>query len=49
MGVTFEEIKDYAFVIGYKLDNLASIYLGLPVGQNMTRVVEWNNMMDRVR
>ena len=43
----FEEIKDFSLVAGCRPDKLPFIYLGLPVEQNMSRVVAWNLVIDR--
>lgn len=44
--VLVEEVDDFAYVMGCRVDKLTFTYMGLSVGQNMTRVVGWK-VIDR--
>lgn len=36
-------------MFGCKLDKLSSMYLGLPVGQNMSRVASWKLIIEKFK
>lgn len=49
IGVRWEEVVNYAQYVGCKPDKLPFIYLGLLVGQNMSRIQGWKPIIDKVK
>lgn len=49
VGVKIDQVSSMAQCMGCSSDTLTFIHLGVPVGQNMTRVVAWSSIIDRFR
>lgn len=47
IGVDWKEITDFSGIFWCKPDKLPFDYLGLPVGQNMSRIVNWKSVMQK--
>lgn len=45
--VSVKEVEDFAYGVGCRADRLPFIYMGLPVVQNMSKVVGWKVIIDR--
>ncbi|KAL4588235.1 hypothetical protein LXL04_001117 [Taraxacum kok-saghyz] len=47
VGVALQEAEHLARIVGCKAEKIPFMYLGLPVGQNMTRKLGWQVIMER--
>ncbi|GKA16393.1 RNA-directed DNA polymerase, eukaryota [Tanacetum coccineum] len=49
VGVSTTEVQHMAATIGCEATTLPFVYLGVPVGENMTRVEAWKNVIDKFK
>ena len=49
IGVSPEEVSVMAQVTGCAAGSMPFTYLGLPIGSNMSRITNWNNLVDKFR
>ncbi|GJU24505.1 putative RNA-directed DNA polymerase, eukaryota, reverse transcriptase zinc-binding domain protein [Tanacetum coccineum] len=49
IGIEMEEIEDYARSLECRAGKLPFLYLGLPIGNNMGRIENWNIMVDKFK
>lgn len=47
VSVPFEKVEQYAYLVGCKADKFPSTYLGLPIGQNMSRLIGWKEINEK--
>ncbi|GKE88085.1 hypothetical protein Tco_1565560, partial [Tanacetum coccineum] len=48
VGVSTTEVQHMAATIRYEATTLPFVYLGVPVGENMTRVKAWKDVIDKL-
>lgn len=49
VGVPYSQVLDVADTIGFAASSLPFLHLGIPVGQNLTRISAWARVIDRFR
>nr|GEX16998.1 reverse transcriptase domain, reverse transcriptase zinc-binding domain protein [Tanacetum cinerariifolium] len=49
VGVSSEEIEDMAVGTGCSASNIPFSYLGLPIGSNMSKISNWNVLIERFK
>ncbi|XP_023762752.1 uncharacterized protein LOC111911201 [Lactuca sativa] len=49
LGVPYSQVLEEAANIGCATSNLLFLHLGIPVGQNLTRISAWARVIDRFR
>ena len=47
VGVVYQEVEQLARIVGCKAEKLPFMYLGFPVGKNMTHMAGWQKIVER--